>query len=106
LGKYPGKLRFPGTQCSRQNLTVKLCFSKCVQIPPFLGDHQQHFYDEARPDACKEIPRASSITACRENSRTTSNAQTIDAHELPRTTELYDRTSDEITLDERESIAI
>jgi len=32
------------------------------------------------------------------------NAQAIPAHESPRTTKLYDRTSDEITLDEVERI--
>jgi hypothetical protein len=34
------------------------------------------------------------------------SAQAIAAHESPRTTKLYDRTSDEITLDEVERIAI
>jgi integrase/recombinase XerD len=34
------------------------------------------------------------------------NAQVIAAHESPRTTKLYDRTSDEITLDEVERIGI
>ena len=37
---------------------------------------------------------------------TIENAQAIAAHESPRTTKLYDRTSDEITLDEVERIAI
>jgi hypothetical protein len=40
-----------------------------------------------------------------ENRNTIENAQTA-AHESPRTTKLYDRTSDEITLDEVERIAI
>jgi hypothetical protein len=34
------------------------------------------------------------------------HAQQIAAHESPRTTKLYDRTSDQITLDEIERIAI
>ena len=34
------------------------------------------------------------------------NAQAMAAHESPRTTKLYDRTGDEITLDEVERIAI
>ena len=34
------------------------------------------------------------------------NAQAIAAHESPRTTKLYDRTEDEITLDEIERIVI
>jgi hypothetical protein len=37
---------------------------------------------------------------------TLENAQTVAAHESPRTTKLYDRTGDEITLDEVERIAI
>jgi len=37
---------------------------------------------------------------------TIENAQAIAAHESPRTTKLYDRTSDEITLDEIERISI
>lgn len=40
------------------------------------------------------------ITAYLENGGTIENAQAIAAHESPRTTKLYDRTSDEITLDE------
>ena len=34
------------------------------------------------------------------------NTQEMAAHESPRTTKLYDRTGDEITLDEVERIAI
>jgi hypothetical protein len=48
----------------------------------------------------------SRITAYLENGGTIENAQAIAAHESPRTTKLYDRTSDEITLDEVERIAI
>jgi integrase len=50
--------------------------------------------------------RATGITAYLENGGTIENAQAIAAHESPRTTKLYDRTSDEITLDEVERIAI
>lgn len=50
--------------------------------------------------------RATGITAYLENGGTIGNAQAIAAHESPRTTKLYDRTSDEITLDEVERIAI
>ena len=41
-----------------------------------------------------------------ENGGTIENAQAIAAHESPRTTKLYDRTGDEITLDEAERIAM
>jgi len=50
--------------------------------------------------------RATGITAYLENGGTIENAQAIAAHESPRTTKLYDRTSDEITLDEVERIMI
>src|ERR1700676_2814706 len=50
--------------------------------------------------------RATGITAYLENDGTIENAQAIAAHESPRTTKLYDRTSDEITLDEVERIVL
>jgi site-specific recombinase XerD len=50
--------------------------------------------------------RATGITAYLDNGGTIENAQAIAAHESPRTTKLYDRTSDQITLDEVERIAI
>ena len=40
------------------------------------------------------------ITAYLENGGTIENDQQIAAHESPRTTKLYDRTTDQITLDE------
>ena len=50
--------------------------------------------------------RATGITAYLEAGGTLENAQAMAAHESPRTTKLYDRTSDEITLDEVERIQI
>ena len=50
--------------------------------------------------------RATGITAYLLNGGTIENAQAIAAHESPRTTKLYDRTTDEITLDEVERIGI
>jgi integrase/recombinase XerD len=55
---------------------------------------------------CCHSFRATGITAYLENGGTLEHAQQIAAHESPRTTKLYDRTSDEITLDEIERIAI
>src|SRR5271165_6672645 len=46
--------------------------------------------------------RATGITAYLEAGGTLENAQAMAAHESPRTTKLYDRTGDEITLDEIE----
>ena len=50
--------------------------------------------------------RATGITAYLEAGGTLENAQAMAAHESPRTTKLYDRTRDEITLDEVERINI
>jgi len=50
--------------------------------------------------------RATGITANLENGGTIENAQAIAAHESPRTTKLYDRTSDQLSLDEIERIGI
>jgi site-specific recombinase XerD len=61
---------------------------------------------ELPTSTCCHTFRATGITAYLENGGTIENAQTIAAHESPRTTKLYDRTSDEITLDEVERIAI
>jgi integrase len=55
---------------------------------------------------CCHTFRATGITAYMENGGTIENAQAIAAHQSPRTTKLYDRTSDEVSLDEIERIAI
>jgi hypothetical protein len=44
------------------------------------------------------------ITAYLQNGGTLERAQQIAAHQSPRTTKLYDRTKDEISLDEVERI--
>ena len=63
--------------------------------------------DAGLPEStCCHTFRATGITAYLENGGTIENAQAIAAHESPRTTKLYDRTSDEITLDEVERIVI
>lgn len=58
------------------------------------------------PTTCNHTFRATGITVYLGNGGTIENAQAIAAHESPRTTKLYDRTSDEITLDEIERILI
>ena len=58
------------------------------------------------PGICCHTFRATGITAYLENGGTIEKAQVIAAHESPRTTKLYDRTSDAITLDEIERIMI
>ena len=65
--------------------------AKAVGLPPTISCHTF---------------RATGITAFLGNGGTIENAQAIAAHESPRTTKLYDHTSDELTLDEIERIAI
>jgi integrase/recombinase XerD len=55
---------------------------------------------------CNHTFRATGITAYLENGGTIEKAQQIANHESPKTTKLYDRTSDQITLDEVERIVI
>lgn len=55
---------------------------------------------------CCHTFRATGITVYLENGGTIEKAQQIAAHESPRTTKLYDRTNDELTLDEIERIQI
>ena len=55
---------------------------------------------------CCHTFRATGITAYLENGGTIEHAQQIANHESPKTTKLYDRTSDQITLDEVERILI
>jgi site-specific recombinase XerD len=50
--------------------------------------------------------RATGITAYLDNGGSLENAQAMAAHESPRTTKIYDRTNDQITLDEVEKIGI
>lgn len=57
-------------------------------------------------ETCCHTFRATGITAYLDNGGTIENAQAIAGHESPRTTKLYDRTNDEITLDEIERIVI
>ncbi len=55
---------------------------------------------------CCHTFRATGITAYLDNGGSIEKAQAIANHESPRTTKLYDRTSDELTLDEVERIRI
>ena len=50
--------------------------------------------------------RATGITAYLLNGGTLERAQAIAAHESPRTTKLYDRTDDEVTIEDIEKIGI
>jgi site-specific recombinase XerD len=58
------------------------------------------------PSTCCHTFRATGITAYLSNGGTLEHAQQIAAHASPKTTKLYDRTRDTITLDEIERIVI
>jgi hypothetical protein len=73
--------------------------------PDMMGDAQIPVVHE--PGILRSIILfATGITAYLEAGGTLENAQAMAAHESPRTTKLYDRTGDEITLDEVERIQI
>jgi len=55
---------------------------------------------------CCHMFQATGITTYLQNGGTIEHAQQIANHESPRTTKLYDRTSDAISLDEIERILI
>jgi Domain of unknown function (DUF4158) len=63
-------------------------------------------FPERREDVTGRIVTATGITAYLKNSGKLEVAQQIANHESPRTTKLYDRRQDEISLDEIERIAI
>jgi integrase len=68
---------------------------------------QRRARDAGIPSAvCNHTFRATGITAYLDNSGSLENAQAMAAHASPRTTKLYDRTDDQITLDEVEKIGI
>jgi site-specific recombinase XerD len=68
---------------------------------------QRRARDAGTPTAvCNHTFRATGITAYLDNGGSLENAQAMAAHESPRTTKLYDRTDDQITLDEVEKIGI
>ena len=55
---------------------------------------------------CCHTFRATGITVYLSNGGTLEKAQQIANHESPKTTKLYDRTNDQITLDEVERIVL
>jgi integrase/recombinase XerD len=60
----------------------------------------------AGPAICNHTFRATGITAYLDNGGSLESAQAMAPHESPRTTKLYDRADDQITLDEVEKIGI
>ena len=60
----------------------------------------------AAPSTCCHTFRATGITAYLSNGGTLEHAQQIAGHASPKTTKLYDRTADTVTVDEIERIVI
>ena len=58
------------------------------------------------PSTCCHTFRATGITAYLSNGGTLEHAQEIAGHASPKTTKLYDRTADTVTVDEIERIVI
>ena len=58
------------------------------------------------PSTCCHTFRATGITAYLSNGGTLEHAKQIAGHASPKTTKLYDRTADTVTIDEIERIAI
>ena len=58
------------------------------------------------PSTCCHTFRATGITAYLSNGGTLEHAQQIAGHASPKTTKLYDRTADTVTVDEIERIVI
>lgn len=83
-----------------------------------LTNHRMHRTDVLRmikrradhiglpPNVCCHTFRATGITAYLENGGSLEHAQRIAAHESARTTKLYDRTGDQVSLDEIERIVV
>jgi hypothetical protein len=84
--------------------------AKAAALPLYLQSRNDFSYSgscrpplpEVSPPAAKAF--ATGITAYLQNGGTLEHAQQIAAHQSPRTTKLYDRTKDEISLDEVERI--
>ena len=68
--------------------------------------HQRAAAADLPPSTCCHTFRATGITAYLSNGGTLEHAQQIAGHASPKTTKLYDRTADTITVDEIERIVI
>jgi integrase len=77
--------------CEREALAMVKRRARAIGLPPTI---------------CCHTFRATGITVYLENGGTIEIAQQIAAHESPRTTKLYDRRSDKISLDEIERIRL
>ena len=106
------------TATARAPHRAPACFARPVARTGELTENGMHRVDVFRTnqrrtrdaglnaDICCHTFRATRMTAYPENGGTLENAQVMAAHESPRTTKPYVRTSDEITLGEVKRIII
>ncbi len=73
--------------------------------PPRRAPYSVILHESGRYPCCHTF-RATGITAYLSNGGTLEHAQQIAGHASPKTTKLYDRTADTITVDEIERIVI
>jgi site-specific recombinase XerD len=89
-----------------QGRTGKLTTNRITRVDVFRMIRRRALAAGLSDRVCCHTFRATGITAYLSNGGTIEKAQQIAAHESPRTTKLYDRTNDEMTLDEIERIRI
>ena len=90
----------------RGKRTDKLTENRMHRVDVFRMIKRRALEAGINASVCCHTFRGTGITAYLKSGGSLENAQAIAAHESPRTTKLYDRTRDEITLDEVEKIQI
>ena len=106
----------PERQYNKTDDQPKLLFRQPPEAAEWYGSQREQLVWTVRDLTAKEagLPdnicchtfRATGITTYLENGGSVEHAQQIAAHESPRTTKLYDRRNDQISLDEIERILI
>jgi len=111
LEKHPRHAApWPGSACGGMERVARVAHTLSFMYAPH--EHAQVLCHRVLSKACPgflTVPQggmSAPPAAYLLNGGTIEGAQAIAAHESPRTTKLYDRTADEITLDEVERIAI
>ena len=95
----------------RVTLPVETLDAKLASLPEGVSVSRDRIKRRAAaaglpPSTCCHTFRATGITAYLSNGGTLEHAQQIAGHRSPKTTKLYDRTADTVTVDEIERIVI
>ena len=113
LGVCYGKVRMSPLSKVEMSLRSRGRYAPFPQLALFCITSSRQGYPSAQRQAALTAPVRDAPTAVllalpltrnRENGGTSEKAQAIAAHASPRTTKLYDRTSDALTLEEIEKI--